>query len=460
MRVVLVTAETSTPTRTGLTPALVVAMLGFFVVALDAQIVNVALPTIRHHLGGGLSGLQWIVTGYTLTFSTLLLFGGTMSDRIGARRAYGAGMVVFVVASLTCGLAPSLPVLVAGRLVQGVGAAMITPTSLALIRETYADDAARGRAIAYWALGGSVAAAAGPVAGGLLTQVDWRLIFYVNLPIGALALIVLSRVGESPIRLRPFDWIGQLTSIAALAGLTFAIIEGAALGYGAPLVLAGIGIAVVGAVGFVASQATERHPMVPLDLFRSRTVAIGLGTAFVTMAAFYGVVFLQSLYFQDQRHQSALATGLLFLPMTGAVAALNPLVARVMQRIGLLPATLIGMAVMAGGLIGLGLLPPAAAVWVVALVMVPVGVGGSFTVPPLTALIMGAIPTERAGTASGVLNTARQMGGSIGVATFGAVLATQSHFSTGVRLDVGVTAVLLILLGIAILRLRPSEPSL
>jgi len=309
-----VTTAASTQTRARLTPALVVAMLGFFVVALDAQIVNVALPTIRHHLGGGLAGLQWIVTGYTLTFSTLLLFGGTMSDRIGARRAYGTGMVVFIAASLSCGLAPSLPVLVAGRLVQGVGAAMITPTSLALIRETYTDDVARGRAIAYWAFGGSVAAAAGPVVGGLLIQVDWRLIFYVNLPIGALALIVLSRVSESPTRPRPFDWIGQITSIAALAGLTFAIIEGAALGYDAPLVLAAIGIAIVGAVGFVATQARGRHPMVPLDLFRSRTVAIGLGTAFVTMAAFYGVVFLQSLYFQQERGQSALATGLLSSP--------------------------------------------------------------------------------------------------------------------------------------------------
>jgi len=145
--------------------------------------------------------------------------------------------------------------------------------------------------------------------------------------------------------------------------------------------------------------------------------------------------------------------------MTGAVAALNPLVARVMQRIGLLPATLIGIAIMAGGLIALGLLPHAVPVWAVAVVMVPVGVGGSFTVPPLTALIMGAIPAEHAGTASGVLNTARQMGGSIGVATFGAVVATQVHFITGLRLDVAVTAGLLILLGIAILRLRPSEPA-
>jgi MFS transporter, DHA2 family, methylenomycin A resistance protein len=458
--VVFVTTATREQTRARLTPALVVAMLGFFVVALDAQIVNVALPTIRHHLGGGLSGLQWIVTGYTLMFSALLLFGGTMSDRIGARRAYGAGMVLFIAASLSCGLAPTLPVLVTGRIVQGFGAAMITPTSLALIREAYADDVARGRAIAHWALGGSVAAAAGPVAGGLLTQVDWRLIFDFNVPVGAVALIVLSRVSESPRRPRPFDWFGQTAAVAALAGLTFAIIEGADLGYGAPQVLAATGIAEVAAIGFVTAQAEGRYPMVPLELFRSRTVVIGLGTAFVTMAAFYGVVFIQSLYFQQQRSQTALITGLLFLPMTGAVAALNPFVARVMQRIGLLPATLVGIAVMAAGLIGLGLLPLAAPVWVVALAMVPVGVGGSFTVPPLTALIMGAIPAERAGTAGGVLNTARQMGGSVGVATFGAVLATQSRFITGLRLDVGVTAVLLILLGFGTLRLRPSAPSL
>ena len=162
--------------------ALGVAMLGFFVVALDSQVVNVALPTIRGDLGGNLSGLQWVVTGYTLSFSALLLFGGTFSERIGAKGAYRAGMVVFVVASALCGLAANLPVLVAARVLQGVGAALITPTSLALIRQEYADAAARTRAIAYWAMGGSVAAAAGPILGGALAQLDWRWIFYLNLP--------------------------------------------------------------------------------------------------------------------------------------------------------------------------------------------------------------------------------------------------------------------------------------
>ncbi|HTZ87189.1 MAG TPA: MFS transporter [Solirubrobacteraceae bacterium] len=448
---------TPTPNRTAQRAALGVAMLGFFVVALDAQIVNVALPTIRQHLGGGLAGLQWVVTGYTLMFSALLLFGGTLSDRVGARRAYGVGMMLFVAASFVCGIAPTLGTLIAGRIVQGFGAAMITPTSLALIREAYDDDAARGRAIAYWALGGSVAAAAGPVLGGLLTQIDWRLIFDVNIPVGAAALLVLTRVAESPRRERRFDWTGQIAAVLALGGLTFGIIEGGRLGYGATPVLAAFVIAAASAVAFVVAQAKGRQPMVPLGLFSSRAMSTGLSIAAITMAAFYGVVFVQSLYFQQQRGQSALITGLLFLPMTGMVAALNPLVARVMASRGLLPTTIAGIVVMAAGLGALCLLPAGAPVWLASLSMVPVGVGGSFTVPPLTALVMGQIPAERAGTASGVLNTARQMGGSLGVAVFGAVIATQASFISGLRLDFGITALLLIGAAGAALTLRPSE---
>lgn len=437
--------------------ALVVAMLGFFVVALDAQIVNVALPSIRQDLGGGLAGLQWIVTGYTLMFSTLLLFAGTLSDRIGARRVYGIGMSLFVVASLACGLAPTLGLLIAGRVVQGIGAALITPTSLALIRAAYTDDVARGRAIAYWALGGSVAAAAGPVVGGLLTQVNWRLIFFVNLPVGIAALVVLTLVPRSATRPARFDWVGQSTAVLALGGLTFGIIEGGASGFGTPSVLAAFALAVLAGIGFVLSQARGRTPMIPLSLFRSRSMTTGLSAAFVTMAAFYGVVFLQSLYFQEVRGLSALQTGLLFLPMTGMVAALNPLVARVMERVGFITTTVVGVAIMLTGLVGLSLLSTSAPVWVVSLVMVPIGVGGSFTVPPLTALLLNQVAADRAGAASGLLNTARQMGGSLGVAVFGAVLATEASFMSGARLDMRVTAGLLVLVGVFVLRLRPAS---
>src|SRR6476659_464951 len=256
--------ENEQPRRTHRLAPLAVAMLGFFVVALDAQIVNVALPDIGRDLGGGLSGLQWVVTGYTLTFSSLLLFAGTMSDRIGARRGYALGMGIFVLASALCGLAPTLPVLVAARVAQGVGAALITPTSLALIREAYEDARERAKAVAYWALGGSVAAAAGPILGGLLTELDWSIIFFINLPVGGVALAVLTRVPESPRRDHSLDPVGQLTALAALVGFTYGVIEGGSGSYGDPDVIAAFLVAAVGAVGLVVSQARGRHPLVPL----------------------------------------------------------------------------------------------------------------------------------------------------------------------------------------------------
>lgn len=436
--------------------SLAAAMLGFFVVALDAQIVNVALPAIRNDLGGGLSGLQWIVTGYTLMFSALQLFAGTFSDRVGARRAYGVGMVVFTMASVACGFSPSLPILIAGRVLQGIGAALITPASLALIREAYHDPARRARAIVYWGLGGSVAAAAGPVLGGVLTQLDWRLIFYVNLPVGAAALLVLARVVPSPRRPMPFDWLGQVTAVLALASLSYGIIEGAELGYGTPEILTLFAVCLASLAAFLVAQAKGKHPMIPLDLFRSRAVSTALAIAAVTMAAFYGVVFLQSLYFQQQRGATALETGLLFLPMTALVALLNPLVARFVSRHGNIASIVSGQAVMVLGLAGLCLLPGDTPTLLVALAMVPVGVGGSFTVPPIIALMMDHVPAERAGTASGVVNTARQVGGSLGVAVFGAAVSGQD-FLTGLRISLGATAIILFLLGLASLRLRRAK---
>jgi DHA2 family methylenomycin A resistance protein-like MFS transporter len=455
---VIPASSASTPTipSTGHHPraALGVAMLGFFVVALDSQVVNVALPTIRENLGGTLSGLQWVVTGYTLSFSALLLFGGTLSERIGAKRAYGAGMIVFVVASVLCGLAPNLPILVAARVLQGVGAALITPTSLALIRQEYTDAAARTRAIAYWAIGGSVAAAAGPILGGALAGLDWRWIFYLNLPVGIIALMVLARLGSSPQRVVPFDWTGQLAAMAALAALTFAVIEGANFGYTSIPVVAAYALTLAGAAVFLTAQARGAHPMVPLDLFRSRQVAVTLGAAFMGMAGFYGLVFVQGLYFQQGRGLDPLTTGLLFLPMTGLVALLNPLAARTALRFGPVVPIVGGQVVMITGLLALALAPTTIPTWGAALLMVPVGVGGSFTVPPLTSLLLDTVPAERAGTASGVLNTARQVGGSLGVAAVGAVLASHADFLAGQRAALFAVAILVAVTAVLSLTLR------
>ncbi len=422
--------------------ALVVAMFGFFVVALDAQIVNVALPGIGDDLGGSLSGLQWVVTGYTLTFSSLLLLAGTLSDRVGASRAYGIGMGIFVLASAACGFAPTMPVLVAARIAQGVGAALITPTSLALIREAYSDPTQRARAVALWALAGSVAAAAGPLLGGVLSEWDWRAIFFINLPAGAAALSMLRMVWPSGRLPRRFDIVGQVTALMAVVGITYGVIEGGSSSWADPAVLASIGVGLVGAVLFITSQRRSSHPMLPLDLFRARPVAVALAAAFLTMGAFYGVVFVQSLYFQQVRGASPLETGLLFLPMTALVAILNPAAAKVAIRYGSRAPIVGGQVVMVAGLAGLAVAPVDAPLWVISLLMVPVGVGGSFTVPPLTSLLLDRVPGDRAGTASGVLNTARQVGGSIGVAVSGAVIAHMVGFMPGLRTSLVALAVL------------------
>ena len=218
--------------RSGFT--LAATVLGFFVVTLDAVVINVALPSIRGDLGGGITGLQWAVDGYTLMFAALLLTAGALSDRVGARRAFAAGLSLFVAASAACGLAPTLGALVAARFVQGAAAAVLMPSSMALIRQAYADPATRARAVAVWTMGAAVASSSGPVVGGLLTLVSWRLIFAINLPVGAVALGVLALTEPSPQRTVPFDWVGQVTAVLAMGGLTYGAIEAGPAGLTAP----------------------------------------------------------------------------------------------------------------------------------------------------------------------------------------------------------------------------------
>ena len=250
--------------------ALTAALLGFFVVTLDTSVVNVALPAIGHELRAGMSGLQWVVDGYVLIFAAVLLSAGSLTDRVGARRAFGIGVGVFVLSSAACGLAPSLAALVVARLAQGVGAALMMPSSLTLIREAYTDRVARGRALALWSLGGPVAAAAGPVAGGALSLVSWRLIFFVNIPVGVVTLWVLRGVERSPRRPVPFDVAGQVAAVAAMGAATYAVIEAGAVGIAEPRVVAAFATAAIAVLVFLLAQARGRHPMVPLDLLRSR----------------------------------------------------------------------------------------------------------------------------------------------------------------------------------------------
>lgn len=412
---------------------LAAAVIGFFVVTLDAVVVNVALPSMQDPLGGGITGLQWVVDGYTLMFAALLLPAGSLTDRFGARRVFGTGMALFVLASAACGLAPGLAALLAARFVQGSSAAVMMPASMALIGQGYPDLVQRARAVAVWALGGSIASSAGPVVAGLLTEVSWRLIFLLNLPVGACALLLLARVAHSPHRPAPFDWAGQLVAVVAMGGLTYGAIEAGDAGFGAPRVLAAFAVAAVALVAFVVLQARVAHPTVPLDLFRSRTVTVAVVVGFVFVAGYYGLPFLMSLYLQQVRGLTSLDTGLAFLPMMLVGLLLTPFSARLAERFGARPLVVGGLLAMTAGMLALAVVPAALPVPLLAALMVLVGVAGPLVMPPVMALLLNAVPGPRAGTASGVFNSSRQLGGALAVAVFGALLTTPAGFLQGLR---------------------------
>ncbi|MEV6757978.1 MFS transporter [Streptomyces sp. NPDC051214] len=426
---------------------LTAAMLGFALITLDASVVNVALPAIGGSLGGGMTGLQWVVDAYTLAFAALMLSTGALSDRIGATRAYAIGITVFTLASVACGLAPSLPALIGARVVQGVAAAVVLPASLSLVRQAYADAAKRARAVAMWAAGGSVAVALGPVAGGALTTAwDWSGIFFVNVPLGAVALALLLRAPRSERRPAPLDVPGQLLAVLTLTAVTFAVIEGGTTG------LIALGVAVAAGMLFWRTEARQAHPVVPLGLFRDRTVAITVAAGAACSVAFYGLVFVFSLFFQEVQGRSALWAGLMFLPMTGLIAVTNVFAGKLAARVGPRLPMLAGQAVAVAGLLLLLFADASTPALGLAFLMVPLALGCALTIPPLTAAMMEAVPADRAGLAAGVLNSARQVAGGLGIAAFGGLVA--GDFVSGMRVSLLIAAGLLAASGVATLGLR------
>ncbi|MFG2045564.1 MFS transporter [Dactylosporangium sp. NPDC048998] len=448
-------AAVTPPARTPVAPVqdrpvapnavLAAALLGFVVISLDALVVNVALPEIGNDLRGGIAGLQWIVDGYTLTFAALMLSAGAFSDRVGASRAFAGGLAVFTLASVACGLATEMWMLVVARLVQGVAASLTMPASLAMVRQAFTDAHRRTRAIATWTAGGAIATTVGPAVGGLLTSAwNWRVIFFVNLPIGIIGLLLLRRAPHSPRRAAPLDLLGQLLAILGLAGLTIGVIEGGSRGYGEPEVIGAFALAVVAVVAFLIVEYRREHPAMPLGLFRVRPVSVSIVAGFAVNVAWYGTIFVLSLYFQKVLHRNAFVAGMMFVPATALVAISNLFVAaKVIQRFGPRLPMVIGQAGTVAGLILLLLVDASTPPALVALVAVPVGFAGALAVPALTALLLGAVPAERAGTAAGVLNTIRQVGGAIAVAVFGALVATRAGFSAGMRISLVIAAVVL-----------------
>lgn len=433
--------------------ALGAAVLGFFIITLDALVVSVALPAIRGTMGGGVTGLQWVMDGYTLPFAAFLLLAGTLSDRLGGRRAFCAGLLLFIASSAACALTSTLGLLITARAVQGAGAAMMTPASLALISDVYPDRTEKARAIGLWAVGGAVASASGPLIGGALTALSWRLIFLINLPVGAVALWLLAGAPSSRRRATPFDWPGQGAALIGLTALTFGLIEAGDIGFGSPAVVVSLAVAAAAAVCGLVLQARSEHPAVPLELFRPRAAATPVAIGFTFMVGFYGMVFLMSLFLQERRGLSVFATGLAFVPVTAFSVFMPVVAARLAERVGAWVPITIGQAAMAAGLLGLSGLAHTASVPMLIALMVPVGLGAGMAMPSATSLLLNTVPEARSGIASGVLNTSRQVGGALAIAAFGALVAAHGY-DGGVQPSLAIAGTLLVATAVAGSRLR------
>lgn len=448
------------------TPALarIVATVsvGFVVTQLDVTIVNIALARLSVELHAGVARLQWIVDAYTLAFAVLMLSGGVLGDRYGARRMYAAGLVGFALASLACGLATTPGLLIAARAVQGAGAAAMLPNSLALLNHACGHDRAlRARAVGLWTAAGAISIAAGPVAGGLLIAAfGWRSIFLVNLPLCAagfaatLAWIPASRplagggalAGQPAAAPRSLDVRGQLLAIITLTAFTGAVIEARPLGFAHIAVVGGFALAGIAGWAFVTLEARVAEPMLPLALLRNRTFSAAVLFGICVNLTYYGTVFVLALYLQHARGQTPLQAGLAFLPLTGGFLLSNVASGWAVARYGTRGPMIVG-ALIAG--LGYALLVPVTATTPLAAILLPfllIPSGMGLAVPAMTTTVLASVEPARAGTASAALNTARQAGGAVGVAAFGELAGSGlgAEVVTGLRVEAAISAALLL----------------
>ncbi len=417
--------------------------ISYIVVILDTSIVNVALGSIADAFSTGTAGLQWVVNAYTLTFASLLLSGGALGDRLGARNVYFAGLAVFTLASAFCGAAPSLAALSAARILQGVGASMLVPCSLMLINHAYADPAERGRAIGLWAGCGGAAMAGGPLIGGILIHAfGWRSIFLANVPIGVIGLWLTSRIAadEKTQATRHLDLAGQACAIAALGMLIAVLIEGASFGWCSPWIVGGIAVSVLAGGSFVAIESKRAQPMLPLSLFRNRIFSGAALVSMVSALTFYGLIFTLSLYFQQVRAYSPLVTGLAFLPLTALVTAGSMSAARVVRAFGPRRPICAALGIYTLGFLCMLVSTENSPYWLIALPMPAIGFFAGLITPLATTALMNTVDKNRSGVAAGVLNSARQTGAALGVAVFGAMIAGLYPFEAGMRAALSVAA--------------------
>jgi DHA2 family methylenomycin A resistance protein-like MFS transporter len=437
-------------TRTLQRRVLAATSISYIVVILDTSIVNVALGSIANALTTNTAGLQWVVNAYTLTFASLLLTGGALGDRLGAKKVYFAGLAVFTLASALCGLAPNLAALTGARVLQGIGASMLVPCSLMLINRAYADPVERGHAIGLWAACGGAAMAGGPLIGGILIHTfGWRSIFLANLPIGLIGLWLTSRVARTERAeregvTRHLDLAGQAAAIVALGMLIGVLIEGHASGWRSPWILSGIALSVLAAGSFVAIESWRSQPMLPLSLFSNRIFSSAAFVSMVSAMTFYGLIFTLSLYFQQVRAYSPLLTGLAFLPLTTLVTAGSISAARFVRMFGPRRPICVALGIYSIGFLGMLMSTDTSPYWLIALPMPAIGFCAGLITPIATRALMDTVDKNRAGIAAGVLNSARQTGAALGVAVFGAMVPSPDQFEHGIHTAMAMAAAILL----------------
>jgi DHA2 family methylenomycin A resistance protein-like MFS transporter len=415
---------------------LLATSISYVVVILDTSIVNVALERISTSLAGGVAALQWVVNAYTLTFASLLLTGGTLGDRIGARNVYIAGLAAFTVASVLCGAAPNLAWLIAGRVLQGAGAALLVPASMALINAVCPDPHDRAAAFGRWASLGGVAMASGPLLGGVLVDAaGWRSIFLLNVPVCLAGIAMARRIATRDVipAARRFDLAGQGAAIAALALLNVSVIDAPARGWTSVPIVAGLAAAVTAGGLFVAIERARVQPMLPLDLFGNRVVSAAIVASMVSAFTFYGLAFDLGLYFQRERGYTPLLAGLAFLPLTVVVPIGSLLAKRIAGWLGSKRLVAGACAMAAAGYLGLATIDASASYGSRIVPLAAIGFAASLVTPVTTAELMTAIDSGRAGIVAGVLNAARQTGAALGVAIAGTLIAARLSVAGGMR---------------------------
>jgi EmrB/QacA subfamily drug resistance transporter len=416
---------------------LAICCMSLFIVGLDVTIVNVALPTIQGDFHSPLSGLQWIMDGYTLVLASFLMLAGSTADRLGRRRIFRTGLMLFTIGSLLCSLAPGLGWLVAARVIQALGGSMLNPVAMSIITNTFTEPKERARAIGVWSAVFGLSMALGPVIGGVLvTDVGWRGIFWVNVPIG-IAALVLTRLyvpeSKAP-RARRFDPVGQSLVIVVLAATTYAIIEGPHHGWGSPLIIGLFTLAVAAAGTLVGYENRRDEPLIDPRFFRSLPFS---GATVIAVCAFLslgGFLFLNALYLQDERGFSAVHAGLLTLPMAVANLLSAPLSGRLVGTLGpRVPLVGAAAATLLAGLM-MTTFTPTTSLLVVGAAYAFMGLGFGLVNSPITNAAVSGMPRSQAGVAAAVASTSRQVGSSLGVAIFGSILASGGTFTHASRL--------------------------